>query len=150
MNSQEMVSFLKAIQTWLQICERQGKPVDPDQFYTLALHSSLLRRLMAGKPALPHPPPVYFSQPYYELIESGFGVVNMFLFKNPSTGEIVPIVGQNMGWKLEQMNEDGSLVISYPNYGTWDAVLKDKTPLEEMWSIKRRGASTSESEEVQG
>jgi hypothetical protein len=34
-------------------------------------HSSLLLRLLLGKPALPYPPPRAFSYPNYDLVETG-------------------------------------------------------------------------------
>lgn len=137
MHSHELSSMLRSIQKWLEVCEANGKPISPQQFYTAAVHSSLLRRIMSGKDPLPHPPPIYFSQPAYELVEQGRGVVNMFLFKSPD-GDIRPVVGQSLGWNLDAVNEDGSIVISYPNWGVWDAKLKEKTPYEELWSIVRR------------
>ncbi len=64
--TQEQVDFaVRQVVQWMRTCEdhnRSTRAVDAD-------HSSLLRRLLHGKPLLEKPPPRRFSYPAWEMVE---------------------------------------------------------------------------------
>lgn len=56
----------KQVRLWLEICEKNNRQIGPADVD----HSSLLRRLLAGKSPHAEPPPKRFSYPAWELVES--------------------------------------------------------------------------------
>lgn len=83
-------------------------------------HSALLRRLLAGQPFHPIPPPTSFSSPWYSLVETGqdtkcevklFGRVEMM---DDGKGYTL-MVNQNPGWILVHQESPDRLIITHPN-----------------------------------
>lgn len=65
--SVEQIEFAcKQVRKWMEICEENNRGIGPADVD----HSSLLRRLLSGKAAHPVPPPMRFSYPAWELVES--------------------------------------------------------------------------------
>lgn len=63
--NEEILWIQRRIKQWMEICDENGRSYGPSD----ATHSSLLVRLLSGKPALENPPPVRFSYPDYSLSE---------------------------------------------------------------------------------
>ena len=62
------------------------------------LHSSLIQRLLAGKPPLPNPPPTTFSRPWYGLIENGKGdVLKLHVWEHDPTKVMI---NQDDNWTV--------------------------------------------------
>ncbi len=82
---------------WLRVRETEGHafPSSLVEFEAELDHSSLFRRLIEGKSPLPAPPPLSFSQPWYELAERGWAT--------PQTVVEIPdgLVINNTLWKIE-------------------------------------------------
>jgi len=66
LTADEVEFACKQMRQWLEICEANNRKIEPADVD----HSSLLRRLLAGKSALLQPPPKRFGYPAWELIES--------------------------------------------------------------------------------
>lgn len=63
---------------WLRIREASGKsfPHSVDHLEELLEHSSLYPRLLNGKVAFKDRPPLSYDQPWYDLIEKGYGLTH--------------------------------------------------------------------------
>jgi len=65
--SAEQIEFAcRMMRQWLEVCEENGRSLNASSID----HSSLLRRLLSGKKALPYPPPMRFGYPAWELVEA--------------------------------------------------------------------------------
>ena len=101
---------VRAISEWMRVRAEAGKPVpdDPRAWRTNAVHSlrgGLLCRLMQGKPALDHPPPLFMSRPWYHLIDAGLrGVEGVFPYYDHGGDHV--LVGQDR-WNVERRLGDG-------------------------------------------
>lgn len=62
----EQIDFvIRQVSLWVRTCEDNGRGIcTPD-----VSHSSLLHRLLSGRPLLEKPPPRAFSYPCYEMVE---------------------------------------------------------------------------------
>jgi hypothetical protein len=72
MDSNDQITANHILQ-WLEIREKSGKHF-PDSYGTFKCnidHSSLLRRIAAGRKIFESPPPRSFSYPWYELMDNG-------------------------------------------------------------------------------
>lgn len=75
-----VTSEIDTLLRWLEIYATENPdwaPLDLDQLVQLRAdidHSALLQRLLSGKEPLPHPPPLSYSYPDYELVETGRGI----------------------------------------------------------------------------
>lgn len=68
-----MTSDIETLLRWLEIRKEQGQELSSlEELRENIYHSSLLKRLLEGKPPLPEPPPKSFGYPNYELVETGY------------------------------------------------------------------------------
>lgn len=121
--------IFQAIQKWLEVRAEHDPSWSPDFYKTLwvdADHSSLLKRILDGKPVLEHPPPTQMSYPWYGLIEDGYDIVNARFCFHHKEGE--SIFGREI-WNLSQSvwfvtgSVDGGWDLKHP-YG-WTARLTE-------------------------
>lgn len=93
---------------WCRILAENGRgwPTEDD-----AEHSALLRRLLAGKDALPEPPPLANRYPWYALVDNGTDTTTDV--RDPGDGALVisgtrwKIVERGPGWWRVQWRDDG-------------------------------------------
>lgn len=149
----DRIQFLQAIQTWIDVLEREGSPLDPSRFLTDAQHSlrgGLLEYLMKGNEPHEHPPPLYYSRPWHQLIDDGGyeGPLEVWrLHEKWGSDCDAPdevIIGQH-GWQLleilgeskyriqwtgrPKLDEDGEIV-------GWTG-LRDEKPRLGIWQIEK-------------
>lgn len=58
----------RTVVAWVRVVLGEGRPLPATGDID---HSALLRRMRAGRPPMPVPPPTSYGQPWYELVERG-------------------------------------------------------------------------------
>ena len=98
---------------WLQIRAENGHPI-PNFLPALEgdiFHSHLLRRMRAGKEPLAAPPPETFSEPWYDLVETGRGVATEVKPWEWAPDQKIAI---NQGiWTILEKRSDAEYLVTY-------------------------------------
>ena len=126
---------MHAVSQWLHLKERY-EPARP--VYSLSQlsadvdHSSLLRRLLAGKEPLPEPPPRSFSYPWYEIVEQGHAERCCAYFND---GEVT--INQCSDWTIVEWGET-TWTVTHPGApGQWILWYADALHSDFGWRMQR-------------
>ena len=96
MTEEERMRVVEATSQWLAICEQEKATPEP-------YHSALFARLLSGKKALPAPPPLSHSYPWYELIDDGRAeFASLFLWAPREPDEPNALVVMQSRWYIER------------------------------------------------
>lgn len=141
---------------WLEIKKLYSSDF-PDSLDSLKLSvhkSSLLKRMLDGKDPLPLPPPLYYSHPWYSLIENGFAKVcaNEFFFPEgwqENFCDYPCIMIAQFPWEIiRRVENKREYLITYhykhnrrdvPSNDLWSfaKIQNGENPELEIWEIKR-------------
>ncbi len=130
--SPEQIEFvIDCIRTWLETRQQNGYS---DATANDVDHSALLRRLLNGKPLLPNPPPVSFSYPWYEILETGKALrCNVLRHRNSTTISI----DRDPRWHIVREAEN-ALYVRYQGDGPIYRVWQSDPALDEFgWTIEK-------------
>jgi len=113
----EAGQLVNAVCSWLEcrtyeFALRDRAPEDtwPKSWYSFfvdADHSSLLARLLDGKQPLPHPPPKFYSRPFYSLFDEGMVTLSATSVGFPEKDPEAVVIGQSR-YKLVRAFEEDS------------------------------------------
>lgn len=125
-NEQQRV--LQCVQRWLQIREdfEGAFPASAVQLAVDMSHSALLQRLLEGKEPFEDPPPLSYSDPWYELLEYGTAACSAQLF--PEVGQV--LINQE-AWNLLEDLGGQAFVVSYPQTSAQYSLAQE----EDNWRI---------------
>lgn len=118
LTAEQIEAVCVKVAEYVRLCDDNGKAVCAETIE----HSSLLRRLLAGRPPLPKPPPERFGLPAYELVTDRDEIEVQSVVEE---GEAVTI-DQHPGYVwLDRQNG----IVEYPRLNLRFAVYdKDVTP----------------------
>lgn len=101
----EASQLVSAVCSWLEcrtyeyaLLDRDPEDTWPRSWYSFfvdADHSSLLARLLSGKQPLPHPPPKFYSRPFYALFDEGMVTLSATSVSFPDKDPEAVLVGQS-------------------------------------------------------
>lgn len=109
-------------------------PQSLDKFKIELRYSKLFERLLSGKEPLPHAPPKSFNQPWYSLIEDGYGYpfdvweAKTILTSYPSIGI------DNHLWHLTDKISDTEFIIQYVLHKRGDSI-SQYTLSSSVWRV---------------
>jgi hypothetical protein len=94
-------------------------------------HSALLERLLRGEPPLPTPPPLFFSYPWYELVENGEAVLDARCVSTTWVEYGLILIGQAV-WKIHKTLDNYDYVVEYHE--------PERTP--DVWRLQKQEDGT--------
>ena len=105
LDKEQIPSVMFAVQEYVRILDSFGHPIP--MFFVDIEKSALIQRLLSGKPPLAAPPPLSFSYPWYEIVESS----------EPQRCALTTITVNDATWDVVGQQPDGSLLVRWQGRG---------------------------------